>query len=261
MKRLNKIVVALSILVTLYSCTNETVSQNKSVLLQKIVDVSTDGTSSTTLLNYNGDKIVSIDGVASRSDFTYSNNLITKIIEFDKKSQIQTTLDYTYVEEKLVKVNSSDNYVLNFVHNINGTVSYEKVTKDSGNNPIVVFSGILYFQNENVTKDERIIANVGVGILRKNSATIEYDYKNNPLKNILGYSKLLDHFNSISSNNTISSFEVSSDEYTEGQVTSSAHIDKMSYKYDGQDYPIEMVSNKSIFGIETSNNVKSILYY
>lgn len=261
MKRLNKIVLALSILVTLYSCTNETVSQNQFVLLQKVVEVANDGTSTTTLLHYNGNKIVSIDGAAKRSNFTYTNDLITKIIEFDKKSQIENTLDYTYFEGKLLKVNSSNNYVINFVHNANGTVSYEKVTKDSSNNSILIFSGILYFQNENVTKDERIIYDAGVGVLRKNSATLEYDYKNNPLKNIEGYSKLLDHFNSISSNNTVSIFEVSSDEYKEGQVTSSAHIDKMSYKYDGQDYPVEMVSNISIFGNETIDTIKSSLYY
>lgn len=261
MKRLNKIVLALSILVTLYSCTNETVSQNESVLLQKVVEVSTDGTTATTLLNYNGDKIVSIDGVATRCDFTYTDDLITKIVEFDKENKTQNTLDYTYFEGKLVKVNSSNNYVMNFVHNAKGTVSYEKVIKDSGNNQVVVFSGILYFQNENVTKDERIIYDGGVGVLIKNSATLEYDYKNNPLKNILGYSKLLDHFNSISSNNIVSSYEVSSYQYMEGQTTSSANIDKMIYKYDGGDYPTEMVSSTSIFGNETSDTIKSLLYY
>lgn len=261
MKRLNKIVLALTILVSLYSCTNETVSQNQSVLLQKVIEVSTDGTSSTTLLNYNGNKIVSIDGVASLNKFTYTDDLITKIVEFDKQSLNQNTLDYSYLEGKLLKVNSSNNYVINFVYNTNGTVSYEKVTKDSRNNPIIVFNGILYFKNKNVIKDERIIYDTGVGVLTKNSSTLEYDYKNNPLKNIVGYSKLLDHFNSISTNNTTSSFEVSSVEYKEGQVTSSAHIDKMTYKYDGQDYPVEMISDKSVFDNETSKLVKSLLYY
>ena len=118
-----------------------------------------------------------------------------------------------------------------------------------------------YLCHQYQSKDERIIYDGGVGVLIKNSATLEYDYKNNPLKNILGYSKLLDHFNSISSNNIVSSYEVSSYQYMEGQTTSSANIDKMIYKYDGGDYPTEMVSSTSIFGNETSDTIKSLLYY
>lgn len=98
---------------------------------------------------------------------------------------------------------------MNFIHNANGTVSYEKLTKDIGSNENKVFHGILYFQNENLIKDERVIDDAGVGVLIQNSITLEYDYKNNPLNNILGYNKLLDHFKKISTNNSVSSFEVS----------------------------------------------------
>ena len=49
------------VLITLFSCTNESVDPVPVQLLKKIVEVSVDGSSSTTLLTYEGFKIVNID--------------------------------------------------------------------------------------------------------------------------------------------------------------------------------------------------------
>jgi hypothetical protein len=46
-----------------------------------------DGTSTTTLFKYNGDEIATIDGIGSRTDFNYTNGLITKIVTIDKATQ------------------------------------------------------------------------------------------------------------------------------------------------------------------------------
>lgn len=62
------------------------------------VDVSIDGTQTTTYLSYNGSKITSIDGVENRSDFTYTDILITKVVTLEKINQHQNTLDYTYID-------------------------------------------------------------------------------------------------------------------------------------------------------------------
>jgi len=125
----------------LCSCTNE--DNNQVLFLKQIVEVSADGTSNTTVLNYNGNKIASIDNVEMHSDFYYTANLITKIEKFDKVEKHSNTLEYNYNNGELVKIISSDNYVINYVHNNDGTVSYEKVTKDANNNDIIVFHGML----------------------------------------------------------------------------------------------------------------------
>lgn len=54
------------------SCINESVDLVQTQLLKKIVEVSVDGTSNTTLLTYDGYKIVNIDEVRKHSEFHYS---------------------------------------------------------------------------------------------------------------------------------------------------------------------------------------------
>lgn len=115
---------------TLYSCSND--NNNSVKLLKVIVDVSADGNSTTTFFAYNGNEISSIDGFQEHMDFTYTNGLITKIVSLDKKNKLHHTLEYTYVEGQVVGVKSPNNYIINYSHNLDGTVLYEKLAIDSG---------------------------------------------------------------------------------------------------------------------------------
>jgi len=261
MKKGNKIMgIVVVVLMTLCSCSNENIDQ--APLLKKIVEVSIDGSSNTTTLNYNGNKIVNIDNVDKLSEFYYTDDLITRIVESDKTTQHKNALDYSYSEGKLVKITSSDNYVLNYIHNNDGSVSYEKITKDSNNSEVKIYHGILYFQNENLIKDERILDDAGTGILAKNSVSLEYDYKNNALNNILGYGKLLNYSKTISSNNDVTSTEISSvKNLAEDQVISSIKTYKSKYTYNSKEYPTVIVSENLMFGGKNSNHLKSVLFY
>ena len=103
MKKANLIIGLLTIfLITLSSCSNENVDQTPVQLLKKIVEISVDGTSNTTLLSYDGNKIVNIDKVDKLSEFYYTDDLITKIVESDKSTQHKNILDYSYSDKKLV---------------------------------------------------------------------------------------------------------------------------------------------------------------
>jgi hypothetical protein len=263
MKKVNLIIGLVSLfLITLSSCSNENVDQVQVQLLKKIVEVSVDGSSNTTTLNYDGNKIVNIDKVDKISNFYYSGNLITKIVELDKATQHINTLDYSYSEGQLTKIASSDNYVINYIHNTDGSVSYEKVTKDSNNLVVKNYHGILYFQNENLIKDDKTLDDAGNGILAKNSINLEYDYKSNALKNILGFNKLLDYSKIISSNNDIISTAVSSVKYIDDdQVISSIKRYDSKYQYNSNGYPTEIVSENILFGGSDSNHLKSQLFY
>ena len=248
------------ILLTLSSCSTENIDQVP--LLTKIVEVSVDGSSNTTTLNYNGNKIVNIDKVDKFSEFYYTDDLITRIVESDKNSQHKNTLNYSYSNGKLVKITSSDNYVINYVHNTDGSVSYEKSTKDLNNNEIKIYHGILYFQNGNLIKDDRILDDAGKGILAKNSVSLEYDYKNNALNNIMGYGKLLNYSKTISYNNDVNRTETSSvKNFAEDQIISSIKTYKSKYTYNLEGYPTIIVSENLLFGGKNSNHLKSVLFY
>jgi hypothetical protein len=263
MKKTKKIVAILVvILITLCSCTNETVDQDQVLLLKKIVEVSVDGSSNATTLNYNGNKIVNIDKFDKLSKFYYTGDLITRIVVLDKTTQHINTLQYLYLNGQLSKITSSDNYVINYIHNNDDSVSYEKVTKNSNNLDVKIYHGILYFQNENLIKDEKTLVNSGNGILAQNGFSIEYDLKNNALKNILGFNKLLDYSKIVSSNNEITCIESSSVKYIDkDQIISEAKKYDSKYQYNSNGYPTEIVSVNIVFGGSDSNHLKSKLFY
>lgn len=261
MKKALKVVgIVVVILMTFCSCTSDPISQVS--MLTKVVEVSVDGTSNTTTLNYDGDKIVNIDKADKLSKFYYTGDLITKIVELDKTSEQVNILDYTYSEGKLIKISSSDDYVINYIHNSDGSVSYEKLTKDSNNLEVKNYHGILYFQNENLIKDERILDDAGKGVLAKTILSIGYDSKNNALKNILGFSKLLNYSKIISSNNEILSTVDSSVKYIDdNQVISEIKRYDSQYQYNTNGYPTEIVSKNILFGGSDSKHLKSQLFY
>jgi hypothetical protein len=59
------------------------------------VETLEDGTSDKTLLRYNGDEIVPINGVEQDNDFSYTSGLITKIVTLDKATQVISRLEYS----------------------------------------------------------------------------------------------------------------------------------------------------------------------
>jgi hypothetical protein len=263
MKKANKIVgILVVVLVTLCSCTNEKVDQNQVQLLKKIVEVSVDGSSTTTSLNYDGNKIVNIDKFDAYIEFYYTGDLITKIVESDKTLQHNNTLNYSYSDGQLIKITSSDNYVINYIHNNDSSISYEKLTKDSNNLDVKIYHGVLYFQGENLIKDDKTLDDAGKGVLVKKSVSVEYDYKNNALHNILGFNKLLDYSKIISSNNAIISAESTSvNNLEDNQIISEVKRFDSKYQYNSNGYPTEIVSQNIIFGDSDSNHLKSQLFY
>ncbi len=238
----NKIVgfLVLSIFVlTLYSCSNT--SEDTVKLVKKVVETAENGTSETTLYTYNESKIISIDGAQKRTDFTYTDGLITKLVTLNKTNRLLETIEYSYLKGKLVGVESLGNYRIKYIHNSDETVSYEKFTIVTANQQVKEFHGKLYFENDNFVKDERILENTAVGVMSSYIISFDYDSKNNPLYNILGYKQLLDYNEEISSNNTLLHTVITS-VTKDDQITSSANFYKSSFTYDSDNYPIERVS-------------------
>lgn len=243
MEEINKIVSVLIVsVVVLCSCSEDKVETAK--LLKKTVEISENGTSTTTLYKYNGNEIVSVDGVRKYSSYTYTDGLICKIVTKDKENQETVTLDYTYEKAQLVRLHSSEGYMMNYTHNADGTVSYEKIVLDSQNQETKVFHGILYFEKKNLVKDERIFDDTAPGLVSKQKVRFEYDSKKNPFFNILGYAKLLNHNEVISANNNRMSV-VEQVVIQDDQLTSSANLYQGIFEYDADNYPVEQVTEAS----------------
>ena len=246
MKKTNYIFWLSSIFVlTFYSCSNENDDSVK--LLKKVVETSEEGTSETTLFTYNGNKIVSIDGVQKLTDFTYTDGLITKIATLNKTNQILATIEYRYLEGKLVKAEFLGNCRINYIHNSDKTVSYNKFAIGYGNQEVKEYHGVLYFENENFIKDKRTLDNIAAGVLSKYSVSFDYDSKHNPLFNIQGYKKLLFYNEVISSYNSLISTAITSVS-KDDKIISSAKFYKKSFTYDLDNYPVEQVSENGNTG-------------
>ena len=108
------------------------------------------------------------------------------------------------------------------------------------------FHGTLFFDNENLIKDERTLDNTAAGTVSKYNLNFDYDSKNNPLYNIAGYKKLLDCNQSISANNSLIITENTSI-VKEEQLISATKLYKNSFTYDSDGYPKEQVSETTIF--------------
>lgn len=242
----------------LSSCTGD--KNNNLKYLKMMVETSADGISKTTLYNYKDNEIVSIDGDRSHSNFSYTNGLITKMVTLDKTDQSKTTIEYTYYDDKLIGVLALNKYKINYVHNTDGTVSFEKWIVSAGNPDVKEYHGILTFKNNNLIKEVHIMDNATPGVVATNTFSFEYDNKNNPFHSILGYDKLLDQSYFISANNNLISV-VSSDETKNDQTISSANFYKNTITYDDDEYPKEKVSDAVMPSNGNSDYLKTEYFY
>jgi hypothetical protein len=263
MKKTKEIVgILVVVLITLCSCTNESVEIIQPQLLKKIVEVSVDGTSTITTLNYSGNKLQNIDKADAFLEFYYTGSLINKIVETNKATSGKNTLEYNYVDGQLNKITSSDNYTINYKQNKDGSVSYEKWTKDSNNVAVKVYVGTLFFQNGNLIKDEKIIEDTKKGILTTKTVNVVRDNRKNALHNILGFNKLLDFAKNVSANNCIIHTESCTEKQLDvDQIISSIKRYDSKIQYNSNGYPIEIVSENIIFGGADSKHLKSQLFY
>ena len=178
-------------LLTLSSCTKDdspTSPDNGPALLVKTI---TTGDKVTTL-TYDGNKIVTI---GDSETYTYTGDLITK----KEATQNGTSYKFQYAYEngKLIsELTSRDSGAgttmkaisqEDYTYNSDGTVTAEKFIFNK-NGKVANGTAKITFANGNIVKREDFYTD-GTST---DVATYQYDDKINPLKNITGYSELLD---------------------------------------------------------------------
>lgn len=230
------------------SCSKDDSSDSSSSILVKKITEFENGSPITRTVQYNGNKVVSIteeDG--SQRKFTYTGNQITKIEEFDVDGLADGAVVYGYTNGLMTsyveKYDDLYNHKTKYTHNNDGTVSYEqfKVNIETGIEEKYGQTGTLTFRDGNLIKAERSYSNF-------NSVEIyEYDAKNSPLKNVVGWNLLLDDE---PANNNITKRT-----YTSGSGDN-IHTDISTYEYiyDVNNFPIEKLAkfpNGDSFSTET----------
>lgn len=242
---MKKIILLLSVvLLSLVSCSKSdspTPTEPTFILPKKIINTTNtlDGTSTVDIL-YNGNKISDFsetrNGVLYKTVFTYNGDLIVKTESFranvsseieefvynnnnqlttrfyaENRVDSQTNLPYTQKKKKSYTYNSTNDTILeenfSFTDNVYVTENSTKLyTFLNGNLTSSIEKNSYQYNNgtNNITNTN------------KYTYTYEYDNKNNPFKNILGFSKI--SFNSDFSLNNVTRSTSSSESTSNGST-------------------------------------------
>lgn len=256
MKKINQLFsIFLFSVFSFYSCSNDSIEKPK--LVAKMVTTNANGTGTTTIFTYVGNEIKTTDNKNFHIDFQYEEGLIVRKIIFDKSNKSTETVDYTYNLGKLIRSESLDKFKIKYTHNENNTVTYQKFLLIRNRSEQKEYHGVLYLENDNFSKDERVYDNTVAGTITESEISYDYDAQNNPIYNIKGFKKLLDHYQVISANNSIISTEVNTT-MKDDKVISSAKSYFNTIKYDSDNYPKEQISDRNFDGF---GNLKTEYFY
>ncbi|MET3026258.1 hypothetical protein ABXT06_06250 [Flavobacterium sp. UW10123] len=203
------------------------------------------GTNTKTTASYNGNKIVSLLREDSKTVFTYDGNVIVKqeIFDIDVVGKEVKNEEVTYIYEsgklktRVIKEDFSaeypDGYYIVkavFTHTSNEAISYINYSVDKDTKEETKSSeGRLTYKEGNLIKEEQKVNSVIV------TRVYEYDAKNNPLKNILGFNLLLNEIDGFGKNNILKTTRTSSE-----FDNTSVYLTK--YIYNDNNYPTRHIS-------------------
>jgi hypothetical protein len=174
------------------------------------------GTNSKSINTYSGNKILNIIDENSKTIYTYDGSIITKQEQFslDEKGKETKSREVAYAYENgklktriyktgISEINPNGVYVSKtvYTYNSDGTISYILYSIDSKTQvETKQGTGKLTYKDGNLIKSE---VNSDIYSFQNGVRTFEYDTKKNPLKNILGFSSLLDEVEDCGNNNVI----------------------------------------------------------
>lgn len=197
------------------------------------------------VITYNGNKILTSVDKDSKTVFTYDGNFIVKQMKFDiddKGNEVKDVeVSYTYENGKLKTRTLKKEFSIDYP---NGRFIYKTVyTHVSDNEVTYVFNfvdpktnievkdhqGVLNYKDGNLIKEEFFSTKD-----QRSTRYYEYDDKNDPLKNILGFNLLLNEVN-CGNNNIIKT--------TSTDLSSTVYL--TNYIYDNKGYPTKTTSYTS----------------
>ncbi|TPG36356.1 hypothetical protein [Flavobacterium pectinovorum] len=207
-------------------------------LLKKLVHTYTNGEVSTLELSYKDNKILSDRDGSNTTLYTYTGDVITKIEKADLSGDVYLTKEYVYANGKVDYILSNEfgnYYKTKYHYNSDGSVFYYKLNSDSlgTDGQDTGISGRYTFSEGNLITDQFYNGSY------ESLITFEYDSKNNPRLNILGFNLLIDTNEMSSSNNIIKRI---------GDVEDSGTIMTtiFSHEYNENGYPVKTTQTLQI---------------
>ena len=176
-----------------YSTTAIVDPEDNTVLLKQTIDVYTNGNVITTDYNYSGNRLVSIvdNDPLDAADlyFYYTGSLITKMEYKFEDGAVEQTETFEYdgnnllIAYKLVVPDDQGGYGFRYtyVHNSDNTITGTKYIGDATTQEDLSLTETISFVNGEVSS---IVTSTG------SSYTYTYDTNNNPLRNVIGLSKI-----------------------------------------------------------------------
>jgi hypothetical protein len=232
---------------------NDSSTPAPSILVKLIAEFEGDKPVSRDVL-YNGNKVASITSAdGSQKKFTYTGDFITKMEIINNNGALQGTVEYQYTNGKMVsyvrkEAGATYNYKTEYVHNTDGTVSYEefRINVSTGVEQEYGEIGKLTYKDGNLIKKESSFYG------SDSVYTYEYDDKNSPSKNMTGNSLLIDALTDVSVNNVIKETQTSK---SGGNVYT--YITTYTYSYDADNYPTLKVAT---FPNGNSTSIKTTFF-
>lgn len=235
---------ALILTITSCSSNDDDSGKTKTAILPKTVKYTNPAypeENNTATFTYDGNKIVSIVSNNNKTEYTYDGNKIIKEADYDivdSKATKTYEVVYSYNLEKLTSVAYAENFTSQFptgqykgrsvyTYNTDGTINKESYSTNAttGIETKNSYLEVLTFQNGNLIK--KVDSQTASEPVYVTTRLYEYDTNNNPSKNILGFSLLLDQ-DEADVNNLLKHTDTS---------TSGTYVYKTTYEYNSDGYP------------------------
>ena len=248
MKKFLSLLGALALLVSCSTTDNDNDSDNgnKITLPKKVQYTNPDHPekNSTSVITYNGKKIVSVTNEEERTDYIYEGNVIVKTITYDityNRNEKKSEKSYTYTDGKLSSSISVSNFTSEYpsgeyqtrsvyTYDADGTIKKESYSTNAttGEEQQNDLYQILTYQNGNLIKV--VEKSISSNYLR--TSDYEYDANDSPYKYVLGLNLLLDE--EFYSNNLIKhTYSVSG----RNAAPTGPFIYTIEYEYNESGYP------------------------
>lgn len=220
----------------------------ESMFIKKIIKNNPDGSNLITVFDYSDRKIARIEDTALKvTDFTYNE---LDLIETSKEylgGVLKKTNTYVYdISENLISLTtidaaSSTGIKWIYVHNANGTISYQKFSGDDVDQDNLVSTGVI-----SETKRTEVITDSVTAEETTHTITYDYDLGNNPMMNITGYEKIYfaDSESSLNIENNVTSMTTQTND--EAAVVEFTNL----YEYTNNNFPSKM--NVKVGGVLVS---------
>jgi hypothetical protein len=221
------------------------------ILPKKLTNTDVSGGSETITFTYDGNKLLQLTSGVFKMVWTYTGNLVTKNETYSNGVRVDESNVFTYENDKLKTVlntyeSTSNGQITinkrktNFTYNSDGTITeqYYSVDNVTGTETLLNSPTTITFANGNIAKS----TNTQIYTASDSYKSIydyEFDTKNAPFKNVLGFNKLIDQDFFSNVNNTIKETNTSINT-SNGIPTTYTSFTVNEYKYNADNYPIEV---------------------